>query len=157
MQQIGNKIPTIKERMLYVLEIKGIVKDKFCNKIGMTYGNFTGKAKETPLNSNAIGNILLELPDLNPDWLILGTGSVFREGKIEEVHVPTIETPVQLDDNSYMKLVMDRNESLVVENYVLKQEVEQLKQSRGKVADTIPYTDNLPKIGTHLAAEPRHK
>ena len=94
---------------------------------------------------------------IDANWLLTGIGPMLRDGKIEEVQVPVIETPVQLDDNSYMKLVMDRNESLVVENYILKQEVEQLKQSRGKVADTIPYTDNLPKIGTHLAAEPRHK
>ncbi len=75
---MSNKLPNIKERILYALEYKGIVKEKFFTKIGMTYGNFTGKAKETPLNSNAIGNILLEIPDISPDWLITGDGTMLR-------------------------------------------------------------------------------
>lgn len=80
---MSNKFSTIKERILYVLEFKGIVKDKFIKKIGMTYGNFTGKAKETPLNSTAIGNILLELPDINIEWLITGKGEMLQTQKIE--------------------------------------------------------------------------
>ncbi len=76
---MSNKIATIKERILYILEVKGIVKDKFFLKIGMTYGNFTGKAKFTPLNSTAISNILSEIPDLSPDWLLIGTGPMFRD------------------------------------------------------------------------------
>jgi hypothetical protein len=44
----------------------------------MTSANFRGKAKETPINSTAIKNILLIIPDLNPDWLISGKGSMLR-------------------------------------------------------------------------------
>ena len=80
MQEKSNILPFIKERILYILEIKGVVKESFFNKIGMTYGNFTGKAKETPLNSNAIGNILSIFSDINPDWLLTGTGSMLRSG-----------------------------------------------------------------------------
>lgn len=84
--KMSYKFSTIKERILYVLEFKGIVKDKFIKKIGMTYGNFTGKAKETPLNSNAIGNILIELPDINIEWLITGKGEMLLTKKIEVKH-----------------------------------------------------------------------
>ncbi len=151
MQEIGNKIPTIKERFLYVLECKGIVKDKFCNKIGMTYGNFTGKAKETPLNSTAIGNILLELPDLNPDWLILGTGKMLRDGTIEEKE----DIPVKIIDNNSMGFILDRYEALVAENALLKKEVEDLKNSRGKSPDLADYIINQEKITGPMAAEPK--
>ena len=63
-----NKFPTIKDRILYLAEIKGFGKKNFCEKIGMSYGSFTGQAKNTPLNSNAIANILCIVPDVNLHW-----------------------------------------------------------------------------------------
>ena len=60
-----NKFPTIKDRILYLAEIKGFGKKNFCEKIGMSYGSFTGQAKNTPLNSNAIANILCIVPDVH--------------------------------------------------------------------------------------------
>jgi hypothetical protein len=68
----------IKERIIKVIEFKRIAKEKFYSDIGMTSANFRGKAKETPINSTAIKNILLIIPDLNPDWLIFGKGSMLR-------------------------------------------------------------------------------
>ncbi|MGQ1929031.1 transcriptional regulator [Ornithobacterium rhinotracheale] len=75
---MSNKILNIKERILYLLDMKGVAKSTFFPKIGMTYGNFTGKSKETPLNSDAIGNILSEFPDLNPEWLLTGKGEMLK-------------------------------------------------------------------------------
>jgi hypothetical protein len=75
---MGNKFSTIKERILYILEKKEIAKEKFFNDIGMTYGNFTGPAKKTPLNSTAIGNIFSKIPDINLEWLITGKGETFK-------------------------------------------------------------------------------
>ena len=69
-----NKFPTIKDRILYLAEIKGFGKKNFCEKIGMSYGSFTGQAKNTPLNSNAIANILCIVPDVNLHWLLTGIG-----------------------------------------------------------------------------------
>ena len=54
-----NKFTTIKERVVQVAEKQGIGKEKFFASIGMTSANFRGKAKQTPLNSNAIVNICL--------------------------------------------------------------------------------------------------
>lgn len=64
----------IKKRIIQLLEYKGIPKETFYIKIGMTSASFRGKASETPINSNAIENILSEIPDLNIYWLITGTG-----------------------------------------------------------------------------------
>lgn len=75
---MSNKISNIKERILYFLEYKKVTKSKFFEKIGMTYGNFTGKSKETPLNSDAISNILLEFPEINIEWLITGEGEMVK-------------------------------------------------------------------------------
>jgi hypothetical protein len=71
-----NKSSKIKDRVLEIAEFKGISKEKFFEKIGMTYGNFKGKSKETPLNSNAIADILTIYSDINPLWLLTGNGSM---------------------------------------------------------------------------------
>jgi len=87
---------TIKERILQVAKYKGFTLDNFCNKIGLTYGNFKGKAKETPINSDAIVNILSIIPDINIEWLLTGEGPMLRnddgsnDAKLAQV-VPVVE------------------------------------------------------------------
>lgn len=66
----------IKERITQVLEYKNIPKESFYVKIGMTSASFRGSARKTPLNSTAIENILSEIPDINPGWLITGEGDM---------------------------------------------------------------------------------
>lgn len=68
----------IKERILQLAKLKGISKENFCEKIEMSYSNFKSSAKNTPLNSDAIGKILSLYPDVSADWLITGKGEVLR-------------------------------------------------------------------------------
>lgn len=68
----------IKERLIQIVEYKGIAKEKFYKKIGMTSASFRGNAKKTPLNSNAIENILSEIVDLNAEWLLTGKGEMLK-------------------------------------------------------------------------------
>lgn len=75
---MSNKLTTIKERVLQIAEIKGISKKPFIESIGMTYGNFNGVNKSTPLNSNAICNILTKMPDISAEWLITGKGEMLK-------------------------------------------------------------------------------
>ena len=83
-----NKSSNIKERVLQIAEMKGIAKEKFFEDIGMTYGNFKGKSKETPLNSNAIADIFAIYPEVNLEWLLTGKGSMIRE--THNTHVFTL-------------------------------------------------------------------
>lgn len=69
----------IKERIIQLIEYKGIAKENFYAKIGMTSASFRGKAKETPINSNAIENILSEITDVNPEWLLTGSGNMLKD------------------------------------------------------------------------------
>ena len=73
----------IKDRIIQVIEYKGIAKEIFYKKIGMTSASFRGKAKETPINSTAIENILSEINDLNPEWLLTGKGTMLKEENIK--------------------------------------------------------------------------
>ncbi|AQX86127.1 helix-turn-helix transcriptional regulator [Elizabethkingia bruuniana] len=69
----------IKDRIIQVVEYKGIAKENFYKKIGMTSASFRGKAKETPINSTAIENILSEIQDLNSEWLLTGKGEMLKK------------------------------------------------------------------------------
>jgi len=73
-----DNIFTIKERILQVVEYKHLVKEFFFRKMNITYGNFKGKNKNTPLNSTTIANIFTEIPDLNLEWLITGDGTMLK-------------------------------------------------------------------------------
>lgn len=82
------EISTIKERIIYLAKSKGISLETFFEKIGMTYGSFKGENKKSPINSDAIINILTLHPDVNAEWLLLGGDrnmlKPIREEKPEE-------------------------------------------------------------------------
>ncbi|MDR1182013.1 MAG: S24 family peptidase [Bacteroidales bacterium] len=73
----------IKKRIVEILELKGISKENFYKKIGMTSANFRGSAKSRPLNSNAIEKILAEIPDINTEWLLTGEGKMLKADRAD--------------------------------------------------------------------------
>ena len=70
---------------MHILECKGIAKEKFFAEIGMTSSNFRGNAKHTPLNSTAIANIFIAIPDINLTWLITGKGEMLDNGSSKKI------------------------------------------------------------------------
>ena len=107
----------IKERIIQLIEYKGIAKENFYVKIGMTSASFRGKAKESPLNSNAIENILSEIPDVNIEWLLTGKGSMLKQPE-EPARVP----PDQKD-----QYIIDLQRKHIEK---LEEEIEQLKKEK---------------------------
>ncbi len=75
----------IKDRILKISDYSGLTKELFFSKIGMTTANFRGKAKETPINSTAIENILSVFPEINPEWLLTGKGSMLKGTSVESI------------------------------------------------------------------------
>ncbi len=101
----------IKERILFIAKNKGFTIEGFCDKIGMTYGNFKGKAKETPINSNTIVNIYAIIPDLNLEWLLTGKGEMLKG----ETH-STPSNPELFDYlKSEIRELKEENKKLVME------------------------------------------
>jgi len=67
-----NKFTNIKERVVQIAKKQAMSQERFFHSIGMTSANFRGKAKETPLNSNAIVNIITKYPEVDVYWLLMG-------------------------------------------------------------------------------------
>lgn len=130
----------IKDRVIQLIEYKGIAKEVFYKKIGMTSASFRGKAKESPLNSNAIENILSEIPDANPEWLLTGNGKMLR-GEKKETPTLSPSEKQQLEDKIHLleNTIKDKEK-------IIKLQEEQLKHSK-KV--------NLEMPPLRMAAEPQ--
>ncbi|UOH77642.1 ELKS/Rab6-interacting/CAST family protein [Ornithobacterium rhinotracheale] len=91
-----NILSNIKERVLYLSENVEVTKQEFFRKIGITYGNFTGKKKERPLNSDAIENILLIYPETNPEWLLTGKGEMLKTPAKQEEPTQQVAEPIAI-------------------------------------------------------------
>lgn len=124
----------IKERVIQVIEYKKIAKEDFYTKIGMTSASFRGNARKTPLNSNAIENILSEIPDVNPTWLLTGQGEMLRkEDSDPKDHLSDVGDMVSLEEYKAQVKAATRLE-IQLEQYqervkALEKTVDQLKSA----------------------------
>lgn len=71
-----NKFTTIKERIIEVLDLKGVSKNKFYQDSGITYGILSQKNE---LKCDSLVKFLTIFPDVNPEYILLGKGSILRE------------------------------------------------------------------------------
>ena len=104
----------IKERVLQIARLKGIPYELFCSKLGMTYGNFKGKAKNTPLNSDALAKILSNYRDVDAEWLILGIGDIFKNTGANwgTINTQTNNTGVTNKQNNENITILNRMQDL---------------------------------------------
>ncbi len=65
----------ITERILQVIDIKGITKYKFCKDLGVSSA-FLDKPRD--ITTDKYANVLAYFPDINPEWLLTGIGDMLR-------------------------------------------------------------------------------
>lgn len=68
----------IKLRILQFVDFKGLTRDKFFTPIGLGVQNFKGKALESALSADSMIKILSAYPEINPDWLMYGSGKMLK-------------------------------------------------------------------------------
>lgn len=118
----------IKERILQIAKIKRISYESFFEGIGMSYGNFKGKAKSSPINSDTIATILTKYSDINPEWLLLGIGDMIKNGY-------TICDENLKDEIRQLKdTIIEKNAQLLLKDEIIKSkdEIIQLLRERSK-------------------------
>lgn len=141
----SNIFGNIKERILQIGDFYHVGRKNICEKIGMTYGNFTGKAKETPINSIAIQNIIVNFPMVNIHWLLTGKGDMLINESIQQ--------PIN-DDIEGLKRLIKAQETIIElqkENAALKAEKERL------TAENCQMKINLSKTITSIKREPQRE
>lgn len=113
---------TEKEKILQVLEIKKIKKENFFKSLGVTYGNFTGDNKKTPIKSDILTKILAEIPDLSAEWLLRGTGDMFINSGLGQ-QVNANQNSGTINATNYASAAADEYRRLAEENKFLREEL----------------------------------
>lgn len=121
----------IKERILYLTDLKNVTKEKFFESIGVTYGNFKGKAKEKSLSSDVLAKIVTMYPDVNPFWLLNGTGEIFIK---DDELIKRDQQVIELKELEY--------KSLKAENSLLKTQINLLHELCDELKFRIKTLDN---------------
>ncbi len=79
MQEKSKNIAPIKERIFQYLESEGVKKSEFYTKSSLSPGLFKNVGLKSELGSDKIAKILDSFPNLNPEWLLTGEGSMFKK------------------------------------------------------------------------------
>jgi transcriptional regulator with XRE-family HTH domain len=73
---------TFGSRVREYRKFKGLSQTAFAEQCGLEQGNITQMEKGTEPKQSNVAKIIGGFPDLNPDWLLLGTGPMLRDGRI---------------------------------------------------------------------------
>lgn len=72
------KILNTKERILQLADNIDFSRKEFFKKINATYGNFTGKSKNSEPSNEIIREISCAFPQVSLDWLVKGEGEMLK-------------------------------------------------------------------------------
>ncbi|PWN68424.1 hypothetical protein C1631_017160 [Chryseobacterium phosphatilyticum] len=101
-----DKIQTIKERIFFFLEKRGVKKETFYREAGMSASNFKGAGLKSDLGVDKLTKILNVYPELKENenliWLITGNGKLnldTDQGKhLQELHLQHEESNEKIGD-----------------------------------------------------------
>lgn len=104
----------ITERISEILDLKGITKYRFCKDLGLSNG-FLDKPRE--ITTDKYANILEYLPDISPEWLLTGKGSMLKSptDALTIASESTVEYGKQNDEIQYLKRIIE-NQQKIIEN-----------------------------------------
>jgi hypothetical protein len=152
--QFSNYFMKAIERTYQYIDYKNISKSDFEKKCGISNG-YLGKMylRKADMGESIIVQILENCPDMSPEWLIIGNGSMLREVIIDEKKQEKKDLP--LVEAISIGFILDRYEALAVENAFLKKENQELINSVSEPSQAREYPINPQPIGSHIAAEPK--
>jgi repressor LexA len=88
------------ERILQIIEYKGINKRKFYLETGLSNG-FLDKVKD--IGASKIENILNIYPDINPEWILTGNGPMLKPNVKDTLHNKNVRKSVRFLEETKSK------------------------------------------------------
>ncbi|MRM86319.1 hypothetical protein [Riemerella anatipestifer] len=116
---------TIQERVLEVIENKGVTPYRFCKDLGFSMGYLD---KRGAIGTDKYLKIIEYLDEINPIWLLTGKGEMLKQpqGYATEQTPPPVVAEGQ-GNNTEVELLRKQVE-LLEENRLLHQEIKQLQE-----------------------------
>ena len=90
-------LTSIKQRISYFIENKGIKISNFYRESGVTYGILSQKSN---ISEGNIVRFLTRYPDVNPEWLITGQGAMLREPSAGKPQTAPVAAPAAMPERA---------------------------------------------------------
>lgn len=87
---------TVKERLIKFIKYKGISTRSFCRAVGVSETYVS--SMRSSIQPDKLHNIIAHFPELNPNWLMAGEGSMLRDSMNQLM--PPIEKSDLIDASS---------------------------------------------------------
>lgn len=115
----------IKVRIIEYIELKGISIRQMCKIIDINPSNFGRSNMKSSLNCDALSRILINFPDVNIEYILLGEGSILRkDGEILSENAAEFVVSEKI-----FREILEENKVLNREIGRLEAEVERLKKA----------------------------
>ncbi len=114
---------TTKERILLLLNNKGVAVSSFFSSIGVSYSNFKGRQLESSPSADLVAKIKSNFPDVNTDWLLTGDGEMLLpnsstnnsiEQKNDDFETRMLDFFARRDDE--YKMILSQNSEIIRQN-----------------------------------------
>lgn len=123
---------TTKERIILLLNSKGVTISKFFSSIGVSYSNFKGKQLESSPSADIVAKIKSNFPDVNTDWLLTGEGEMLvkNDGNLAQTEkfFEKISASFEELNKGQLEIVCQNGEVIKINAEIIKQNSELIRQ-----------------------------
>jgi hypothetical protein len=105
----------IKGRVIQLIDLVEVSKEKFYEKTGISASNFKGKGAASELGGELIVKIMTNYPDVNAEWLLTGNGERLKKANGIDIN----QRPSDDLKDKYLGLLEKYNNCLEEKNRML--------------------------------------
>lgn len=119
----------LKQRLLQFIEFQGVSVREFSKKAGISPAQLSSKALISAFSTDNLTKILTVYPNLSPDWLLTGSGSMLRSGGASSVSL--VSSPCSCNTNTVInetEVVSALRQQLAQANLQLAKKDEQINK-----------------------------
>lgn len=107
-----DKIPTIKENILYFIEKQNISKVKFYEKTKISPSNFKGLGLNSEIGGDKIVRILNCYPEINPEWILTRKGDMLKNNSPKSEQYTDLENLLNSVVHTQQEIIKDQQEKI---------------------------------------------